>query len=147
MSAPSMPGRPPRGSALVLAALLTCALALGAAVDRVWLVRTGRVLPPGMPPLAPLARPTPAQEAELRTRLKAALGVTPAQAVTVDRIVSQQITMLERLRADVRPRLDSIFEVSRIALDSVLTPPQRARRDSLLRVVAPFVDSVGVSRH
>lgn len=146
MSASDTRARTPRPSAWAVVALLLCAVATGAAADRLWLLHSGRVLSAGMPPLSPVARPSAAQEAELRTRLRRALELTPAQAPVVDRIISEQIGMLERLRTDVRPRLDSIFEVTRVALDSVLTGPQRARRDSLLRAVAPFIDSMGTRR-
>lgn len=127
----------------LLLALLLAGGAMGVAADRLWLMQRGRLTPMQLPPQPMLGRPSAEADALLFEELRRALSLTDAQVPAARRIVDKQVADMERFRLRVRPELDSLFEVSRVALDSILTPEQRAQRDALLRQLAPFIDSLG----
>lgn len=133
-------------ASVVFAGVLLSAAALGVAGDRLWLARRGLLIPPGLPPLGSMQRPSAETQRRITRELETALDITPAQTPVLERAIAAQITAMEALRDDVRPRLDSIFEQSRLTIDSVLTPAQKSRRDSLLAKLAPFTDSIGLRR-
>ncbi|MCU0646476.1 MAG: hypothetical protein MUF00_00660 [Gemmatimonadaceae bacterium] len=121
---------------LVLVAMLVCGGAIGVAVDRTLLHRgwrDGRGMMSGPMRRGPMGPPSAGRRAEMRERIARELGLTPEQQGKVDAILERQFTTLEATYATVRPRLDSIFESTREALDSVLTPAQRETRDRLFR--------------
>lgn len=138
--------RPPRGALVVFAALLLSAAAAGVALDRMYLVRTGRLIPAGIPGAPPLSRPSEEQLEEIFNALRKEIGLRDDQVPAVRRIIAAQIEDLERLRNSVRPRIDSIFEITRDSLDVVLDADQRARRDALLTRLAPLTDSIGLRK-
>jgi hypothetical protein len=55
------------------------------------------------------------------------LDLSPAQASAVDAIFARRELQLDSLRAHVGPQLDSLRDQMRAAMDSVLTPEQRAK--------------------
>lgn len=138
--------RPPRRAILLMAALLCSAAAAGVAVDRIYLLRTGRLWPAGVPMSAPLTRPSIEQQNVMFDVLRTALSLRAEQEPAVRRILAAQIQELEGLRSRVRPELDSIFEITRDSLDLILDSAQRAQRDSLLQRLAPLTDSIGLRR-
>ena len=67
----------------------------------------------------------------MRERLARALDLTPDQQRRVDSIMSQQTRDFRRIRQEMQPRFDSLLQRAQAGLDSVLTPAQRARLQSL----------------
>ena len=67
----------------------------------------------------------------MRERLARALDLTPDQQRRVDSIMTQQTRDFRRIRAEMQPRFDSLLQRAQAGLDSVLTPAQRARLQSL----------------
>ncbi|MCU0634907.1 MAG: hypothetical protein MUE41_08545 [Gemmatimonadaceae bacterium] len=133
MTGPRMPAWVP----LVLVAMLVCGAALGVAADRALLHRSGR-LGSGMMDGGPMRRgsmgpPSEERRRGMRERLARALELTPVQADRIDSIMARQFRALEPLYATMQPQLDSVFASTRAALDSVLTPAQREKRDRLFR--------------
>jgi hypothetical protein len=139
--------RPPKAALPILFLLLLSAAALGVAGDRLWLTRAGRLPPFGMPAMPPFAAPSKEMDQAMFAEISKQLRLTPAQEPRARELVDRQIDMLIALRNDVRPRIDSIFQATQLALDSLLTAEQRIRRDSLLAKMAPFMDSVGIRRN
>ncbi|MCO4099245.1 MAG: hypothetical protein HEQ38_07565 [Gemmatimonas sp.] len=138
--------RPPRSAMLIFVVLLVSAAGAGVALDRVYLARSGQLGLPGANAAAPLARPSEEQLTEIFDALRRELSLRDDQVPAVRRIMAQQIADLEELRRSLRPELDSIFEITRDSLDTVLDASQRARRDALLAKMAPLTDSAGLRR-
>ena len=67
----------------------------------------------------------------MRDRLARELDLTPDQQRRVDSIMSQQTRDFRRIREAMQPRFDSLLQRAQAGLDSVLTPTQRARLQSL----------------
>jgi len=67
----------------------------------------------------------------MRDRFARELDLTPEQQRRVDSIMSQQTRDFRRIRAEMQPRFDSLLQRAQAGLDSVLTPAQRARLQSL----------------
>ena len=67
----------------------------------------------------------------MRERLARALDLTPDQQRRVDSIMSQQTRDFRRIREEMQPRFDSLLLRAQAGLDSVLTPAQRVRLQSL----------------
>ena len=67
----------------------------------------------------------------MRDRFSRELGLTPEQQRRVDSIMAQQARDFRRLRAEMRPRFDSLLLRAQHGLDSVLTPAQRDRLEEL----------------
>ena len=63
----------------------------------------------------------------MRERFARDLDLTPDQQRQVDSIMAQQARDFRRLRAEMRPRFDSLLARAQRGLDSVLTPAQRER--------------------
>lgn len=67
----------------------------------------------------------------MRERLARALDLTPDQQRRVDSIMTQQTRDFRHIREEMQPRFDSLLQRAQAGLDSVLTPAQRARLQSL----------------
>lgn len=67
----------------------------------------------------------------MRERLARALDLTPEQQRRVDSIMMQQTRDFRHIREEMQPRFDSLLQRAQAGLDSVLTPAQRARLQSL----------------
>lgn len=67
----------------------------------------------------------------MRDRLARELDLTPDQQRRVDSIMGQQTRDFRRIREEMQPRFDSLLQRAQAGLDSVLTPAQRARLQSL----------------
>ena len=67
----------------------------------------------------------------MRERLAHELDLTPEQQRRVDSIMTQQTRDFRRIREEMQPRFDSLLQRAQAGLDSVLTPAQRARLQSL----------------
>lgn len=67
----------------------------------------------------------------IRERFARELDLTPEQRVRVDSIMAQQMADFRRLREAMQPRFDSLLARAQVRLDSVLTPAQRAKLNTL----------------
>jgi len=67
----------------------------------------------------------------MRERLARELDLTPDQQRRVDSIMTRQTRDFRRIREEMQPRFDSLLERAQAGLDSVLTPAQRTRLQSL----------------
>ena len=67
----------------------------------------------------------------MRERLARELDLTPEQQRRVDSIMTQQTRDFRRIREEMQPRFDALLQRAQAGLDSVLTPEQRARLQSL----------------
>jgi hypothetical protein len=120
-----------------LIVLLVVAMAggvAGVAIDRAVLLP--RMFGGPMPPPFPAARNgPPAISPEIRRRISermtAELALTPSQHLRVDSLMAVQFESMQRAALAMRPTLDSLMQQNQRALDSVLTPVQRAKLESL----------------
>jgi Spy/CpxP family protein refolding chaperone len=72
-----------------------------------------------------------ANQRRVGDRIAHQLDLTPAQRARVDSIMARNIRDIEQVRSEVRPRMREIFARTRTEMDSVLTPSQRKRLDSM----------------
>lgn len=135
--------RPGVIATLAMAAMFAFGILAGVALDRHLLHgrpggrdrRDGPRFVPGMSmPSGP--RPSPAGRDSMRLRANAefarALGLTPAQAATVDSVMTHDFNEVNALREEMRPRIEAIIASTRQRIDSVLTPAQREKYHALL---------------
>jgi Spy/CpxP family protein refolding chaperone len=123
-------------AALALLGVLCSGIVLGVAADRLWLhrgARDGRGPMMSRGPGFMRGPPTPEQRRAVSARIRRELSLTPEQSTQVDAVLTRQFDALEALHREVQPRFDSVFRSSRAAIDSVLTPEQRATREKLFR--------------
>jgi Spy/CpxP family protein refolding chaperone len=73
----------------------------------------------------------PPRDREFRDRFARELGLTPEQQIRIDSIMDRQGLELRAVRGQVQPKLDSIISGTRRSLDSVLTPEQRKKADTI----------------
>ena len=59
------------------------------------------------------------------------LGLSAAQRQRLDSLLARQMEEIRALREETRPRYDSISARTRRAVDSLLTPEQRAKMESI----------------
>jgi hypothetical protein len=140
----------PRGHARVVAGVLLVAVALtgivgGVVLDQ-WMlsqgwIRPGRIFGVDAGP-GPRRGPRSAQEerqrlSEFYTR---ELALTPSQRERIDVIVGAQVADVHAVWTQMRPRMDSVIERTRVQIEKTLTPEQsvkfralRERRDRRLR--------------
>lgn len=121
---------------LTVVALLGVGVAIGMAADRSLLRRqTDRSRERrsgGGSPFGMMGEP---QDTAARNRMRGhivkrltdELTLTPAQTQQVNAIFATRERQLDSLRARVSPRLDSLRDGLRLAIDSVLTPAQRVK--------------------
>ncbi len=133
---------PPR----FLAVVVLCALALGsglagAAVERMLQHPAARSL--AFPdttfhPIESILRsPTDADRRAIRRELTQQLNLTPAQADTIDSIMSRRSGEFRALRAELRPRVQGLVDSVHESIELVLTPAQR----QVFRRMQPTRDS------
>jgi Spy/CpxP family protein refolding chaperone len=125
-------------AALVLALALISGVLLGIAADRLLLLPRGRHH--GMMPdlLAPRilfgppdggrspGRPFEPSAEWVTSRLADELGLTPAQRVRVDAIVTRRMAERRELMGPARDRMRQLLDSTRADIEAVLTPDQRA---------------------
>ena len=90
---------------------------------------------PGMSmPAGPRTPPAGADSMRRRGNRQFAdtLGLTPAQAASVDSVIAQDFEAVNALREEMRPRIEAIIAGSRQRIDSLLTPAQREKYHALL---------------
>jgi hypothetical protein len=118
---------------LLLLLALVAGFSAGIALDRVVLVpRALNRLPfgpgrGGWPPHGEAHR-------GFRERFAKAVGLSAAQQERIDTIMERQLKELRGVREQVQPKVDSVLARTRRQIDSVLTPEQRRRADSLRKV-------------
>lgn len=61
------------------------------------------------------------------------LGLSAAQRQRLDSLLARQMEEIRALREETRPRYDSISARTRRAVDSLLTPEQREKMESISR--------------
>ncbi len=83
----------------------------------------------------PFGRGGPPGEMEHRMRDHFAneVGLSPEQKQKVDSLIERQMTQFRTVRSEMQPRIDTIFQETRKAIDSILTPEQRAKAAELMR--------------
>ena len=115
----------------VLVLLLTAAAGImaGVAIDR-------RLLLPGQPPFGgrlafaggpPDGGPRMREPGAFRERFARELNLSADQEKRVDELMSRQMDAISRIHEQTDPQIRTIIEQTRAAIDSVLTPEQRAR--------------------
>jgi hypothetical protein len=120
--------------AIITLGLVAIGAALaGAAVDRAYVNRSMRFVGDTAfhPISSALRTPSDADRARYRQELATALALTPAQNQAIDSILDQRAGQFEQLRADIRPRVDSLVTAVRRDIDAVLTSEQRERYRAL----------------
>lgn len=88
----------------------------------------------GAPPASPHGRrgaPMTEGRGDPHDRLARELQLSPAQRAVLDSLMTRQRDEFRALREETRPRFDSITARTRRAMDSVLTPEQRQKMDSI----------------
>jgi hypothetical protein len=125
-----------RPKAIAIVTLIIVALAAGltgAAVDRAYVRRAMRIVGDTSfhPISSALRTPSPADRQRMRQELSSALSLTADQNHLVDSILNTRADQFDRLRSDIRPRVDSLVSVLRRDIDGVLTPEQRERYHAL----------------
>ena len=68
---------------------------------------------------------------QMRDRMARELELTPEQRDRIDSLTSQNFRGLEATRRAFQPQMDSLIQSLRASVDSVLTPAQRQKLDSL----------------
>jgi hypothetical protein len=133
---------PPRFLAVVVLGALALGSGLaGAAIDR--MVRrpaASRIAFPdtAFHPIESILRsPTDADRAAIRRELAQQLHLTPAQADTIDSIMSRRSGEFRALRAEIRPRVQGLVDSVHASIEQVLTPAQR----EIFRRLQPTRDS------
>ena len=75
----------------------------------------------------------PGQASErVRARFARALDLTAAQAAAIDSISLHEFQAVSEVRAETWPRMQAVLDDTRLRIDSVLTPGQRARYHDML---------------
>jgi Spy/CpxP family protein refolding chaperone len=75
----------------------------------------------------------PGQASErMRARFAKALDLTPAQGAAVDSISLHEFEAVSAVRAETWPRMQAVLDDTRLRIDSILTPEQRARYHDML---------------
>lgn len=136
---------PPRSLAIaVLCALAVGSALAGIAIDRVVLHARVRALTfpdTSFHPIESILRsPTDADRRAIRAELTAALHLSPAQADSIDSIMSRRSGEFRALRAQIRPRVQGLVDTVHASIEQVLTPEQRTQ----FRHMQPARDSGGV---
>lgn len=134
MSGPGSPSQPrgrPSVRMIALLVLLLVAIAgglAGVALDRFCFGSRLAHGPrgPGVPGQA-----APRRDREFRNRFADEVGLTPDQQIRIDSIMDREGKELRAVRAQIQPRLDSIITRTRHKLDSVLTPEQRQKAETI----------------
>jgi hypothetical protein len=110
---------------LVITVIVVASALLGAAADRAYLLRTGRLR--GFPP----GRPTREQEAkrrhEMLERLTNELGLSRSQQAGIDSVMQRTDSSLRAIRHEMQPRLQQVFEGSREEISARLDSAQRVK--------------------
>lgn len=125
-------GSPARRRSLAVLALvavgIACALG-GAAIDRVYMHRSNRIVDDTAfhPISSALRTPSDADRRQYRAELSTALDLTPEQEKIIDSILTSRSGQFEELRASIRPRVETLIIAVRSDVEKVLTPDQRAR--------------------
>lgn len=134
---------PPRLRAgLVIAAIVLGSGIVGAAIDRSVLSRSkpdrGREGP---------RRPTPEQESKRRQdmldRMTKDLSLTTAQRAGLDSIFQHSDSSLRLIRREMQPRLQQVFESSRVEINARLDSAQRVKFAAMRRPGGPPRDRRG----
>ncbi len=128
-------GLSPRWTALIVLLIVALVGAVaGVALDRTVLLprRFGGPMPPPFP-AAGNGPPTisPEMRRRISERMADELDLSPTQRTQVDSLMSLQFESMQRAAQTMRPLLDSLMQGNQRAIDSVLTPTQRARLDSM----------------
>ncbi len=76
-------------------------------------------------------------EQHIRDHFAKELGLTAEQKQKVDSLMEQQMAEFRAVRSEMQPRIDTIFSVTRRAIDSILTPDQRTKAEELMRRRGP----------
>lgn len=118
--------RPRRSALIATLALIATGLAgggLGVLLDRyVLLPRQFERLRSGSPDTI---------RQQMRDRMARELELTPEQQDRIDALTTRNLQGLEATRRAFQPQMDSLIQSLRASMDSVLTPAQRAKLDSL----------------
>lgn len=126
-----MMGMGSRGvAALVLVLVAVAGVLGGIALDRVVLLPQAAAARHMAGPMLH-RRPVPQREDAFRARLARDLDLTGDQRRVIDSLMDIQLRELRALRDESQPRVESVIGRTRRAIDSVLTPEQRARVEEL----------------
>ena len=128
------------GVGLIVLGLVAGASGLaGAAIERYLIVRH-------LGPLAPLVMGTgPGQAPDahhIAQRLASELDLSPEQQGQIEATIGRRLTEVRDMRAQVRAQLLGMIDSTQMEIDTVLTPPQRAKFLELRRRHG-YVDSAG----
>jgi hypothetical protein len=114
---------------VVLCALVTGSALAGAAIDRLLIHERGEAV--ALPdtafhPIESILRsPTAADRRAIRAELTRQLKLTPAQADTIDSIMTRRAGEFRALREEIRPRVQQLVDTVHGSIEQVLSPAQR----------------------
>lgn len=128
---------------LVIALIVVCSAIAGAALERTLMPhgagRGGRWGEPGAQgrgggpggPGGPGGRGGPEGDQRRRNymldRMMKSLDLTPAQRAGIDSVMKTTDSSLKAIRVEMQPRLEAVFEASRVQIQARLTPEQREK--------------------
>jgi Spy/CpxP family protein refolding chaperone len=123
---------PPRVRAgLVIAAIVMASGIAGAAIDRATIARRptrGREGPPRRSPVDQEGR-----RKEMLDHMSKDLALTPAQRAGLDSIFQRSDSSLRSIRREMQPRLQAVFESSRVEINARLDSAQRVKFAAMRR--------------
>ena len=128
-----MTERPKTVAILTIAVVAIASALAGAAVDRAYMSRAMRLVGDTTfhPISSALRAPTPDDRKRYLAELSRALSLTPDQNRLVDSILANRAGEFDAVRAEMRPRVDSLLRQVRGDVEAVLTPDQRDRYRAL----------------
>jgi Spy/CpxP family protein refolding chaperone len=133
-------------AALVVALGLVSGVLIGIAADRLLLLPSGHrhsvamMREPSAPGILfgpqgssrmPGGRPPEPSADWVTDRLAEQLDLTPEQRTRVDSIVTRRMAQRRAIMEPVRERMRQLFDSTRMDVDAVLTPAQRAKLDQM----------------
>lgn len=113
-------------ASLVVVAIVVGSLLVGAAVDHAMMSRRGQRNRPGL--AGAFTREAASQRrAEMLGRLTSELGLESGQRAAIDSIMARTDSAVRAVNAEMKPRLQQLFDSSRAAIGARLDSAQRVK--------------------
>ena len=120
---------------VVIGLIVVCSALAGAAVERVVVQRMVRHRPGGPGGGGP-GRGSPQQDSirriEMLDRMTKDLSLTPTQRAGIDSVMRRTDSSLRAIRTEMQPRLEKVFELSRVETGARLTPEQKTKFETMM---------------
>ena len=122
------PGRLRAG--IVIALIVVCSALAGVAVERVVIPRVAPRRHHG------LGRGSPEQDAhrrkEMLDRMTKDLELSVSQRAGIDSVMRRSDSLLREIRTEMQPRLEKVFQSSRVEIETRLDKDQRAKFEKIV---------------